>query len=93
MVRGSVVDFRQVATDEGRMWCPNIEYVGLDGKRKIFESGTGATFRMWKIGDIVDVALDPMRNGDPEVYSIKVELVFWGIILFVMVGAIYDALK
>ncbi|WP_148277081.1 DUF3592 domain-containing protein [Methylocystis sp. SC2] len=93
MVKGTVVDFRPVYTDDGRMWCPNIEYVGLDGEKKIFESGTGATYRMWKIGETVDVALDPVRDSAPEVYSIGFELIIGSIFLFILLAAVYDALK
>lgn len=92
MVKGTVVDFRPVYTDDGRMWCPNIEYVGLDGEKKIFESRTGATYRMWKIGETVDVAIDPVRDSAPEVYSIGFELIFGSIILFILFAAVYAVL-
>ncbi|WP_428385268.1 hypothetical protein [Methylocystis sp.] len=93
MVKGTVVDYRPVYSGEGRIWCPDVEYIGLDGEKKIFESETGATFRMWKIGATVDVALDPTHDLAPEVYSIGFELFFASIILVILLMAVYDALK
>jgi hypothetical protein len=65
------------------VWSPDIEVVDTDGTRKTLKSAFGATRKKWKIGQAVEVAVDPV-DGRAELHTLAIDRIYVTAILIAL---------
>jgi hypothetical protein len=89
-VSGTVIGLREYMSPDGLMYAPDVSYLDASGAHRVAQVSTAASWKFWKIGDSVVLAIEDDGNAD----------LYWPIVIFglpimmlsILIGFLYLAL-
>jgi uncharacterized protein DUF3592 len=83
--RGRIVGYSERRGDSGPMYHTVIEFVDLEGRKRLSESAVGSGFPLGRVGDATRVVLRPW---DPDRATIESRVIFFMGIVIALLGAV-----